>query len=182
MGGGEACIGVGVQNAGLRNPPLQQWGETIPFHLRALTAADENASPRPAYTTAEDAQLGRVSRDGVVLVVTQHNLAKPCTDVGHAMMLPALKLSLNGFGLRGHPLLRRDPPDDEKLRRECAPPKEVGKTQEIKRHVEMSPARLKARMESLSPFLYGSFVPYNMPVYPGALRLADTQNLMSASN
>jgi hypothetical protein len=27
-------------------------------------------------------------------------------------------------------------------------------------------------MESLSPFLWGSFIPYNMPVYPGALRLA----------
>jgi len=27
-------------------------------------------------------------------------------------------------------------------------------------------------MESLSPFLQGSFIPYNMPVYPGALRFA----------
>ena len=27
-------------------------------------------------------------------------------------------------------------------------------------------------MESLSPFLWGSFIPYNMPVYPGALRFA----------
>ena len=27
-------------------------------------------------------------------------------------------------------------------------------------------------MESLSPFLQGSFTPYNMPVYPGALRFA----------
>ena len=29
------------------------------------------------------------------------------------MMLPALKLSLNSFQLRDHPLLRRDPPDDK---------------------------------------------------------------------
>jgi hypothetical protein len=28
-------------------------------------------------------------------------------------MLPALKLSLDGFELRHHPLLRRDPPDAE---------------------------------------------------------------------
>ena len=27
-------------------------------------------------------------------------------------------------------------------------------------------------MESLSPFLQGSFIPYNKPVYPGALRFA----------
>ena len=26
-------------------------------------------------------------------------------------------------------------------------------------------------MESLSPFLWGSFIPYNMPVYPGAQRV-----------
>jgi hypothetical protein len=49
----------------------------------------------------------------MVLVVAQHNLPKPYTDLGRAMMLPALKLSLNGFKLRDHPLLRRDPPDDE---------------------------------------------------------------------
>jgi hypothetical protein len=47
------------------------------------------------------------------LVVAQHHLAKPCTDLGGAMMLPALKLSLDGFELRDHSLLRRNPPDDE---------------------------------------------------------------------
>ncbi|MGA7294360.1 MAG: hypothetical protein WBW85_17635 [Terriglobales bacterium] len=59
------------------------------------------------------AQLGRVTRNGMVLVVAQHNLAKPCTDLGRTMMLPALKLSLDGFELRDHSLLRRNPPDDE---------------------------------------------------------------------
>ena len=49
----------------------------------------------------------------MVLVVTQHNLPEPCTDFGRAIMLPALKLSLDGFQLRDHPLLRRFPPDDE---------------------------------------------------------------------
>src|SRR6266436_1861649 len=34
------------------------------------------------------------------------------------------------------------------------------------RHLAMSPARLRAKMESLSPFLYDSFIPYNTPVYP----------------
>ena len=33
----------------------------------------------------------------------------------------------------------------------------------------MSAARLGAKMDSLSPFLYDSFIPDNMPVYPGAL-------------
>jgi hypothetical protein len=45
--------------------------------------------------------------------ITQHNLLKPCTDVGRAMMLPALKLNLDGFKLRNHSLLRSDPPYSE---------------------------------------------------------------------
>jgi hypothetical protein len=36
------------------------------------------------------------------------------------------------------------------------------------RHLAMPPARLRVRMESLAPFLQGSFIPCNMPVYPGA--------------
>ena len=36
----------------------------------------------------------------------------------------------------------------------------------------MPPARLGVRMDSLFPFLQGSYLPYNMSVYPGALRLA----------
>src|SRR5436190_21716685 len=40
MSSGEASIRIGMQNAGLRNPPEQEWGETIPSHLCALTAAN----------------------------------------------------------------------------------------------------------------------------------------------
>ena len=40
----------------------------------------------------------------------------------------------------------------------------------FKRQLTMPPARLEVRMESLIPFLWGSFIPYNMPVYPGARR------------
>ena len=47
------------------------------------------------------------------LVVAKHNLAEPYTNFGRAMMLPTLKLSPDGFELRGHPPLRRNPPDDE---------------------------------------------------------------------
>jgi len=44
-------------------------------------------------------------------------------------MPPALKLSLDGFELRHHPLLRRDPPDDEGSVTDALPT-EVSKTQE----------------------------------------------------
>ena len=49
----------------------------------------------------------------MVLVVAQHNLSKPRADFGRTVMLPALKFSLDGFQLRDHPLLSRDPPNGE---------------------------------------------------------------------
>jgi hypothetical protein len=94
-----------MHSAGLGNPPVQNWGETSPSHLRALAATDKDAPPQPANATTKDAQLNRVTRNGMVLVIAQHNLAKPCTDLGRTMMLPALKLGLDGFELRDHSLL-----------------------------------------------------------------------------
>jgi hypothetical protein len=40
MSGVEALTRIGMQDAGFRNPPVQQWDQTIPSHLRALTATD----------------------------------------------------------------------------------------------------------------------------------------------
>ena len=45
MSGVKASIGVRVQNAGWRNPPVQDWGKTFPTHLCALTTADQNTLP-----------------------------------------------------------------------------------------------------------------------------------------
>ena len=80
MTGGEASVRIGMQNAGLGNPPIEDWGETIPSHRCALTATDQDAPPQPANATLKDAQLRRVPWNSMVLVVAQHNLAKPCTD------------------------------------------------------------------------------------------------------
>ena len=103
-----------MQDARLGNPSVQQWGKSLPPHLCSLTAPDENTPPQPVDTSLKDAQLSRVAGHSMVLVVTQHDRPKPCTDRGRTIMLPALKLSLDGFQLRDHPLLRRDPPDDER--------------------------------------------------------------------
>src|SRR5215469_2346868 len=113
MSGGKASTRVGMQNAWARNPPVQERVKTIPAHLGALAATDQNAPPEPAYASAEDAQLRRVTWNGVVSVIAQHNHAKPRTDLGRTVMLSALKLCLDGFELRDHPLLRRNPPDGE---------------------------------------------------------------------
>jgi eukaryotic-like serine/threonine-protein kinase len=78
-----------------------------------LTATHQHGAPQPADATAKDAQLSRITWDSMVLVVTQHNSAKPSTDLGRAMMLTALQLSLDDVELGRHSLLRRDPPDDE---------------------------------------------------------------------
>src|SRR5882762_8590294 len=140
---GKARIRIGMQNAGLRNPPEQEWGETLPAHSRALTATDEDASPQSTNATTENAQLSRVARNGMVLVVAQHNLPKPCTDRGRAIMLPALKLSLYGLELRDHSLLRSNPPDDESSGREL--PTVVVKPRNVKVSGFPSPRRFRSR-------------------------------------
>jgi hypothetical protein len=87
MNGVEALVGVRMHNARLRNPPVQQWVETVPSHLRALTPTAQTAPPQSTYATPEDAQLARVAGHCVVLVVTLNDLPKPCADVICAMVL-----------------------------------------------------------------------------------------------
>jgi hypothetical protein len=67
----------------------------------------------------------------MVSVISQHNLPEPSTDLGHAMMHPALKLNLDGFEFRNHSLLRSDPPYGEGSAL-VALPTVVGKAQEGK--------------------------------------------------
>jgi hypothetical protein len=80
----------------------------------------------------------------VVLVITQHNLPEPGTDIGHAIMHPALKLNLDGFKLRNHSLLRRDPTYGEGSAL-VALPTVVGKAQEVKVSSFPSPRAFRSR-------------------------------------
>ena len=70
MNGVETLVGIWMQNTRLWNPPVQQWVETVPSHLCALTATDQNGSPQSAYATPEDAQLTRVA-DKPLAIVSQ---------------------------------------------------------------------------------------------------------------
>ena len=40
MNGVEALVGIRMQNTWVRNPPVEQWVETVPSHLRALAATN----------------------------------------------------------------------------------------------------------------------------------------------
>lgn len=79
---------------------------------------------------SEDAQLIDVAGDSMVLVVAGDYLPKPFTDLTGAIVLAALKLSLEGFQLRNHALLRSDPPDGEGFGLVALPPV-VGEPQEV---------------------------------------------------
>jgi len=107
MRGGEANIRIGMQNAGLWNPPVQDGEQTPPTHPGALTATYQNIPPQSASAPPKDAQLSRVPGDSMVLVITQHHLPKPCAGLAGRVMLPALKFSLDGFQLRDHPVVRK---------------------------------------------------------------------------
>ena len=103
-----------MQDSGYGNPPLQDGIETIPLHLGALTATDQNAPPQPANTTHEDTQLTGITGNGMIWVVPQHNLPKPCTNLDRTMMLPKPKTrrsranwSILGFGGQNPPTPQR---------------------------------------------------------------------------
>jgi hypothetical protein len=49
----------------------------------------------------------------MVLVVAHDDLPKPFADLARTVVLPVLKLGLNGFELRNHPLRRRNSPDSK---------------------------------------------------------------------
>src|SRR5207244_6827362 len=40
MNGVEALVGIRMQNTWVRTPPVEQWVETVPSHLRALAATN----------------------------------------------------------------------------------------------------------------------------------------------
>ena len=101
MQSGEASHRIGMQNAGSRNPTAEERMESIPSYLSTLAAADKHGSPQPADATAKHVQLSRITWDSVVLVVTQHNSAKPSTDLGRAMMLTAFAAGRDQFAYQG---------------------------------------------------------------------------------
>src|ERR1017187_4039394 len=130
MSGVKACIGIGVKDSGWWNPSIQDRGKFLPLLPRGLTATNKNVTPQPIDTISEDAQLVDVAGDSMVLVVAGNNLPKPYTNLTGAIMLPVLKLDLDGLQLRNHPLLRSDSPDGEGFGL-VALPTVVGEPQEV---------------------------------------------------
>ena len=80
-----------MQDPGYGNPPLQDGIETIPLHLGALTATDQNAPPQPANTTHEDTQLTGITGNGRV----QHPVYPSLLDC-HAQRIQRLMRATSG--------------------------------------------------------------------------------------
>jgi hypothetical protein len=97
-----------------------------------LAPAHQYVTPEPTDASSEDAQLIDVAGDSMVLVIAGNDAPKPYTDLTGAIVLTALKLSLDGFELCSHALFRSDPPDGERPGL-VALPTEVGKAQEVER-------------------------------------------------
>jgi len=77
-------------------------GKDDPIAPVRVTATNQNASPLSACAAPEDAQLARVPRNRMVLVIIHYNLPKPSADVGRAIILPVPKFSLDNSKLRDH--------------------------------------------------------------------------------
>src|ERR1700677_3585780 len=119
MRGVKACFRIRVQDAGRWYPPFQDPRKFLPLLPRGLTAANQNAMPQSIDASSEDAQLIDVTGHIMVLVIADDHLPKPYTNLTSAIMLPALKLSLDGFQLRNHALFRSDSPDGVCLANHC---------------------------------------------------------------
>ena len=111
ISGVEASFGIGMQDAGRWDPSVEDRAIFRPPLSRSLTAANQNAMPQSIDASSEDAQLIDVTGHSMVLVIADDHLPKPYTNLTSAIMLPALKLSLDGFQLRNHALFRSDSPD-----------------------------------------------------------------------
>ena len=74
MSGVEAGIGIGVQDVRVRQPPVEDLGERLPFLSCALTAANQNVSPESISALSEGAQLIDVAGYRVVLVIAEDDL------------------------------------------------------------------------------------------------------------
>ena len=119
-----------MQDSGCWYPRCEDRSKLLPLLPRALTTTNQYVTPQSIDAISEDAQLIDVAGDGMVLVVAGDHLPKPYTDLTGAIVLAALKLSLDGFQLRNHALLRSDPPDGEGLGL-VAFPTVVGEPQEV---------------------------------------------------
>ena len=86
-----------MQDSGWWYPPFQDRGKFLPLLPRGLAAANEDVAPQSIDAMSEGAQPIEIAGDSMVLVVPGNNLPKPYTDLTGAIMLPALKLSLDGF-------------------------------------------------------------------------------------
>ena len=118
-----------MQEAGWWYPFFKDRGKLLPLLPRGLAAANQNAVPQSIDASSEDAQLIDVAGNSMVLVVAGYDLVEPYTDLTCAIMLPALKLSLDGFKLRNHSQFRCNTPDGEGLRL-VTTPAVVGEAQE----------------------------------------------------
>ena len=119
-----------MQDSGWWYPPFQDRGKLLPLLPRGLTAANEDVAPQSIDAMSEVAQPIEIAGHSMVLVVAGDNLPKPCTNLTGEIMFPALKLGLDGFQLRNHPLFRSDSPDSEGFVL-VALPTVVGEPQEV---------------------------------------------------
>ena len=145
MGGVKAGMRVGVQYSGCWYPLVEDRSELLPLLPGALAATNQYGMPQSIDALAEEAQLIDVAGDSMVLVVAGDNTPKPYTNLTGAIMLTASELILDELELRNHTLLlRKDPPDGERLGLVALPTEGV-KPKKLKVSGFPSPRRFRSR-------------------------------------
>jgi hypothetical protein len=123
--------GIRMENTRLRYPSVSQLPYFRPVQGPALASREQDASPEPNYPIAKSTQAVDVSWYRMVVEVTLHDRAEPCTGLRYRVVHPPTQLLLDLKQLCAHPFADR-------FALECEVPIpvfpiDVGKAQKIER-------------------------------------------------
>ena len=109
----EAFVGVGVQDAGWREPPRRETVHPVPVQVASLAAAPQSRAPVPGHLSPEGPDGPDVAGHRVVGHVAAHHAAQPPPLLRDGLVPALPELVFDLFQLRPHPLRDGDPPDLE---------------------------------------------------------------------
>src|SRR5215472_8644201 len=112
-GGVEARFGIGVQDAGGREPPLRKAVHALPGQAVTLAASPERLAPVSDHLVPEGLDRPGVAWNGVEGEVSPHHTGQPGALLRDGSVPTCLELVFDLLKLGPHPLGDRDSPKPE---------------------------------------------------------------------
>src|SRR5215467_4984354 len=113
MFGGEAHVGVGVQDLDRWQQGSQAGCETLPAHAMELAATSKRLYPALQHIAAKRSHPLEIARNGVILEIPLHHLLQPLHGSWYPLVHPLTQLRPNILELGCHAFGDRFPADRE---------------------------------------------------------------------